>query len=42
MLELANKTLQSEQENDQSPGKAKEDRLEGRVGELEKDNALLH
>ncbi|XP_070035180.1 uncharacterized protein [Nicotiana tomentosiformis] len=42
ILELANSTLRSERENDQSTTKAKEDRLEGRVGELEKDNILLH
>ncbi|XP_070057497.1 uncharacterized protein [Nicotiana tomentosiformis] len=42
MLELANSTLQAERENNQSMLKAKQDRLEGRVGELEKDNTLLH
>ncbi|XP_070049879.1 uncharacterized protein [Nicotiana tomentosiformis] len=42
MLELANRALQAERENDQSTTKAKEDRLEERRGELEKDNSILH
>lgn len=42
VLELTHNALQAERENDQSMAKAKEERLEGRVGELEKNNALLH
>ncbi|XP_070035550.1 uncharacterized protein [Nicotiana tomentosiformis] len=42
MLELAIRTLRAEWENDQSTAKAKEDRLEERIRELEKDNFILH
>ncbi|XP_070054924.1 uncharacterized protein [Nicotiana tomentosiformis] len=42
MLELANRTLWVEWEIEQSTEKVKEDRLEERIGELEKDNSLLH
>lgn len=39
MLELANRTLRDELQNDQSTARAKEDRLGERV---EKDNSVLH
>ncbi|XP_070049996.1 cilia- and flagella-associated protein 58-like [Nicotiana tomentosiformis] len=42
MLELANRTLRAERENDQSTARAKEDRLKERIIELEKDNSVLH
>ncbi|XP_070044800.1 uncharacterized protein [Nicotiana tomentosiformis] len=42
VLELANSTLRDKQDNDQFAAKAKEERLHGRVRELEKDNTFLH
>ncbi|XP_070042835.1 spindle pole body component 110-like [Nicotiana tomentosiformis] len=42
MLELANKTLRAERVNDQSMARVKEDRLEERIRELEKDNSIIH
>lgn len=40
--ELANKTLRAERENDQSTMRDKEDQLEERRGELDRENSELY
>lgn len=42
ILELANRTLHSERENDLSTAKAKEDLLEERIRELDRETSELY